>query len=138
MIISRGGNIIMLKDKIKERIFWREKYNKDPEELTEAEQWVKGKLENLDRTYRFSIFKGLGRRYSMRFFRTHTAEEAYEQWLDEVERLCEFLDNLKERNMMSEEEKKAADEKAAAEKAAAKKAAREEWKRKLKLKRKIK
>lgn len=137
MIISEGGNIIMLKEKIRERIFWREKYNKAPEELTEAEQWVKGQLENLDSIYRLKFIKGHGR-YSMRFFRTHTAEEAYEQWLDEVESLCEFLDDLRESDTMSEEEKKAAEKTRAAKKAAAQKAAKEEWKRQKKLKRKRK
>ena len=120
----------MLKEKIKERIFWREKYNKDPQELTEAEQWVKGELEHLDRVYRFCIFKGLGRRYSMRFFRTHTAEEAYEQWLDDVESLHQFVDDLREKTKLRAEE-----EKAAAEKAAAEKAAKAELKRQKKLKR---
>lgn len=138
MMISEGGNITMLKDKIRERIFWREKYNKAPEELTEAEQWVKEQLENLDEIYRYRIFKGRGRRYSMRFFRTHTAEEAYEQWLDEVESLCEFVDDLKERDSMTEEEKKAAEKARAEKKAAAQKAAKEEWKRQKKLKRKKK
>ena len=99
--------IQMLKDEIRMRkediIRWFGKEEKkDPNKLTEAERWVESELA----CYRCAklplTHNSFGIHYSERYLRTHTAEEAYAQYLADSDELIQFIDDCVEQNRKKE------------------------------------
>ena len=88
----------MIKDTIRmkkedfRRFLGKEK-KKDPNTLSEAEQWLEGELEHQRRVKRGMTFSCFGLHYPERYLRTHTAEEAYAQYNKDVDSLLQFVDD---------------------------------------------